>query len=106
MVTHLVSRNSSPKFGFGTSSREGPLSQRRSNTTKDGKRGSVTSNSFYKADVPGPGQYQLKSIIGEEGPKKSISGRFNLDLTAKELSLKPGPGQYTPSVRNTLKTGP
>ena len=55
---------------------------------------------------PGPGQYNIKSAIGDQGQKNTISGRFKIDLTMKEVRLKPGPGEYTPQTRVTLKTSP
>lgn len=30
--------------------------------------------------VPGPGQYQTKNMIGNDGPAKSMSGRAVVDL--------------------------
>ena len=72
----LISRNASPKFGFGTSVR------------------SATSEhtSRNKTTVPGPGEYEFKQIIGRDGPRNTIAARFLLDMQAKECSVKPGPG--------------
>lgn len=75
----ITSRNSAPKYGFGTSDRRAATSH---DTNKQGE--SITA--------PGPGQYEIKSIIGNDGPMKTLSYRFKIDLTAKEQKLKPGPG--------------
>ena len=48
--------------------------------------------------MPGPGAYDIKGVVGNEGPKRSLAARFTIDLTAKELNFKPGPGAYTPQV--------
>ena len=39
-------------------------------------------------DVPGPGQYENKSLI-IEGPQYSIYGKFK-----SKIPLTPGPGDY------------
>ena len=55
--------------------------------------------------VPGPGAYDMLGIIGKDGPMKSLAGRFKIDLTAKELATKPGPGQYSPkSIYSTQQS--
>jgi hypothetical protein len=59
-----------------------------------------------KVRPPGPGAYEIKTVIGNEGPKRSLAGRFKIDMTAKELSQKPGPGAYTPSVNYSAKQSP
>jgi hypothetical protein len=51
--------------------------------------------------VPGPGNYQIESRIGAEGQKKTMGGRFKINLVEKEESSKPGPGQYVPSNNQT-----
>ena len=42
--------------------------------------------------VPGPGQYDMRTTVGSEGPAYGIRGRY------KELAgdMKPGPGNYNP----------
>eukprot|EP00347_Sterkiella_histriomuscorum_P007720 403347820 len=91
----LMSRNSSPKYGFGTSDRRATTSQ---NSVKNIK------GDFIGA--PGPGQYEFKSIIGNEGHKKTLSYRFTHDLTTKEHNMKPGPGQYAPEIMPVIKSSP
>jgi len=56
--------------------------------------------------VPGPGSYNLKGIIGTEGPRRTLAGRFKIDLNAKELNQKPGPGQYTPQLNPAQNKSP
>lgn len=63
-------------------------------------------SSHNKPLVPGPGAYNLKGIIGTEGPRRTLAGRFKIDLDAKELLAKPGPGQYTPKVSYSQKQSP
>jgi len=60
----------------------------------------------FKPMVPGPGTYEIKGVVGQEGPKRSLAGRFNIDLVAKELNYKPGPGQYTPQINYSAKVSP
>lgn len=56
--------------------------------------------------MPGPGTYELKNIIGNEGPMKSLSNKYKVDLAAKEKSLKPGPGDYEPEIKAVVKSSP
>jgi Sperm-tail PG-rich repeat len=108
----LISRNDAPKYGFGTSMRAdiagGPGGGIHSKRTlsQDGGKGDTQSLVSLKPLVPGPGAYEIKSVIGNEGPKRSLAGRFKIDLQAKELNYKPGPGQYTPSVNFAIKQSP
>lgn len=74
----MISRNSAPKYGFGTSERRAATSHGVS------KLKGVSENLIDNLGGPGPGQYDLKNIIGNEGQKKTLSYRFDVDLTAKE----------------------
>ena len=68
-------KKSAPRFGFG----------------------SETRSSVEKAKMtPGPGNYKLKPLIGEEGKKNSIHGTIDYTPEKKEQSYKPGPGNYNP----------
>ena len=40
----------------------------------------TTSVVSLKPLVPGPGAYEIKGVIGSEGPKRSLAGRFKIDL--------------------------
>lgn len=44
------------------------------------------------SSMPGPGQYELKQIVGNEGPKYAIKGKYNQN----KKDLIPGPGNYNP----------
>jgi hypothetical protein len=56
--------------------------------------------------VPGPGQYELKSVIGREGQKKSFGLKYKWDVNEKESTLKPGPGAYEPKRNLIQRTAP
>ena len=57
-------------------------------------------------DIPGPGQYEIKSIIGSEGQKKSFGLKLQLSPSEKEELMKPGPGAYEPKVDAAIKAAP
>ena len=41
------------------------------------ERGNQSFNtSFMQSNIPGPGQYELKSVIGSEGPKRSFGLKY------------------------------
>lgn len=110
-TAYLISRNDAPKYGFGTSMRAdiaggpgGGLHSKRTLSLDGG--GDNQSVMSLKPLVPGPGAYEIKGVIGNEGPKRSLAGRFKIDLQAKELLSKPGPGQYTPQVSYSVKQSP
>jgi hypothetical protein len=44
--------------------------------------------------TPGPGQYQTRTMFGNEAPKVHISSVKPDVMTPKEARLVPGPGQY------------
>lgn len=102
----LISRNDAPKYGFGTSTRAdiGGGPSKRSLSDRGGKGDTSLSN--FKPLVPGPGAYEIKGVIGKDGPQRSLAGRFKIDLVAKELNYKPGPGQYTPQINFATKQSP
>lgn len=49
-----------PKFGFGTSGRQ-------------------DSAEKLRAYIPGPGQYELKNVMGRDGPAKSMGSKPSID---------------------------
>jgi hypothetical protein len=106
----LISRNDAPKYGFGTSTRQDIAGGQTLNTkrtiSESGRESSPSSVVNLKPLVPGPGTYELNSFVGNEGPKRSLAGRFKIDLVAKELNSKPGPGAYTPSANFSIKQSP
>lgn len=52
--------------------------------------------------TPGPGTYQAKSFIGNDGPKISISSVR--PLTSMSRGDNPGPGQYNSNLNDKLKS--
>ena len=77
---------SAPKFGFGTSQREG--------------RSQKTLN------VPGPGNYRTTSFTGADMPKYSMGAVSTYSPEKKEQNSKPGPGNYTPEPSRLAKQAP
>lgn len=72
----LVDKKAAPKFGFGSGNRE---------QMKD-----------MNVTFPGPGQYKLKDIIGNDGPGSSIHAK----IQTKDKNFTPGPGQYESPLRH------
>lgn len=109
-TTDLMRSNYAPKYGFGSGGRPDLATGAPTNiaTSKrslsDSK--STQSQSPSRLLVPGPGAYNIKQVVGNEGPKRSLAGRFKIDLAAKELNYKPGPNLYTPSTTFSAKTSP
>lgn len=82
-------RQQSPQYGIGT-----------------GKR----IESFASNNNPtrvGPGTYEPKKVIGEEGVKSTMSMKFDEHALVHSRNL-PGPGQYNvnDSAKKVLKTNP
>jgi hypothetical protein len=90
----ILAKNYSPKYGFGSGGRPdlatGAPSSVGKRSLSDGKGHS--SSPTLRLNVPGPGAYEIKQIVGNDGPKRSLAGRFKVDLVSKELAFKPGPG--------------
>ena len=59
---------------------------------------------MYKNDVPGPGQYQEKTLVdeiskkpwGKKGVFGSTTGRISTKKSPKKIETSPGPGSYRP----------
>ena len=79
-------QRSAPKFGFGTSERNG-----RENT---------------KLKVPGPGNYAAKTYTGKELPAFSMGASNTFFPDKKEQAFKPGPGNYSPDGNKIKKAEP
>ena len=77
-------QKSSPKFGFGSSTREG----------------------FKTLNVPGPGNYASKTYTGKDGPNYSMGALSTYAPKVKEEGMKPGPGVYSPVTSPTKKKEP
>ena len=58
-------------------------------------------NKGYK--TPGPGQYEYKKYIGNDGPKITMSAKFNSRLAEGDQRYVPGPGQYDETNTNKYK---
>ena len=72
-------KQASPKFGFGTQSRDKAFKVRHFS--------------------PGPGAYQLPGLVGPTGPKKSMGPRTDIPNLYKDT---PGPGQYNNQEDNVI----
>ena len=53
--------------------------------------------------TPGPGQYEYKNYVGKEGPKITMSAKFNSRLQEGDKRYVPGPGQYDETNTNKYK---
>lgn len=73
----LVDKKNAPKYGFGTQNR-------------DDSPGKMNST------FPGPGEYQIKGIIGKDGPGVSMHSK----LKNQSNMLTPGPGAYESSLKH------
>ena len=74
----------SASYGFGTSRR--PQSQQ------------------SKRQVPGPGHYPIKTLVGTESQGKSLAFRHTPGRTTNEFN--PGPGSYNQNYRSAVKSSP
>ena len=54
--------------------------------------------------MPGPGTYEPKKVIGNDGPQKSFGLKTDLAIS-KDSRNVPGPGSYNNTMTN-LKTMP
>lgn len=63
----------------------------------------LRSKSSGRHDIPGPGQYELKTTVGKSGPKYTMSSKSgNVDMSKYVVS--PGPGIYTPKYNAMYKS--
>ena len=53
--------------------------------------------------TPGPGQYEYKKYIGKEGPRITMSAKYNSRLEYGDKRYVPGPGQYDETNTNKYK---
>jgi len=54
--------------------------------------------------TPGPGTYQFRTCIGNEGPKITISSWRPLSSVASAANFTPGPGQYDSNLNDKTKS--
>jgi len=78
--------STAPLFGFGSGGRN--------------------SDNDLRKNFPGPGNYQLNPLVGNEGKKQSMHGTIDYTPQKKEQSYKPGPGNYDPEALKTKKKMP
>lgn len=75
-----------PKWGFGSETR--------------------STGSKYNLQVPGPGNYQIKSLVGSEGKKITLHQKLKFSPEMKEHGSKPGPGAYDGNFKKVVKNDP
>ena len=78
-------KKKAPSYGFGSMTR--PDIARKQNTS------------------PAPGTYNHRSIIGAEGPSKTLSPKLTDKYAEKQARTQPGPGAYEFSLK-AMKTAP
>ena len=80
-------KTAAPSFGFGTENRS---------------HAAVEKLKF----IPGPGTYAIPSVIGKDGPSKTLHSTLNYSPEQVENAKKPGPGAYDGDVLKTRKQDP
>lgn len=75
---------SAPAYGFGTSKRPQSVN--------------------VKKQAPGPGQYDLRGIVGSESQGRTLASKLNAAKTSNNFA--PGPGQYNPMFTQSIKKNP
>merc|ERR1719298_36643 len=105
--------NRSPQYGFGCASRDnlrmltnpGPGQyQPRDPNNVSSKYGFGTAQrkgAPVRGDMPGPGAYNLGSLVGSEGPKYSAAKRRD----PARNTATPGPGTYQPADSSNSMVG-
>lgn len=78
-------KTAAPKYGFGSSQRQA---------------------STGKLNVPGPGTYVSKNLIGADGPSQTMGAITEYKPHVKEQASKPGPGAYNPDSSPSKKREP
>lgn len=53
--------------------------------------------------MPGPGNYAAKTFTGKDLPSYSMGAVSTFSPERKEESFKPGPGKYSPDVKEIKK---
>ena len=77
-------QKAAPAYGFGTSRRPQSVN--------------------VKKQAPGPGQYELRGIIGSESQGRTLATKLNPSKTTNDFN--PGPGQYQPQFTQSIKKNP
>ena len=55
--------------------------------------------------MPGPGSYDIKTLVGSEAQMKSFGIKYSEDRLLRDSRNLPGPGAYS-SVRNSFNNSP
>jgi len=55
------------------------------------------------AMFPGPGNYDLGTMVGKDGHSMTMHSLIKYDPLNKEQSYKPGPGNYNPDILKTRR---
>jgi len=98
--------NKTPNFSFGAAPRDGvrgssqpgpgqysPESPTQKTSAKYGFGTSQRKSSPPRVDEPGPGQYQVSTQMGSEGPRFSAGQKRSVQNNLQT----PGPGAYSPA---------
>lgn len=89
------SRASSPAYGFGPRPGSSSGGQRRKKGKRRGNESKMGRGMAEPPDNPGPGAYNLKSMVGGHGaPSPSMSSRQNFGSIDFEDRSSPGPAAY------------
>lgn len=56
--------------------------------------------------MPGPGNYTAKTTIGGDLPSYSMGALSTFSPERKEQAFKPGPGKYSPEIKETKHSEP
>jgi len=105
----------SPKFGFGSASRDGPdthnipgpgqyspAHQEKASPRHGFGSSTRAASSSPRLGSPGPGAYTLSPRLGSEGPKFTASGRRD----AMKQHPVPGPGAYQDAHHHSAPVSP
>jgi hypothetical protein len=79
---YTATKNSSPRFGFGSEKRASPINEK-------------------LAALPGPGNYALPGMTGNEGASSTMHSVIKYSPIERENSYKPGAGTYDPNIFNS-----
>jgi hypothetical protein len=80
--TSMVDKRSDPRYGFGSSKRPSPAPT--------------------KSASPGPGNYSLRSIVGNEGRKTTMHSK----VKGVNIDKNPGPGNYDVNSSAGMRKAP
>ena len=70
-----------------------------------GTKGRPLTTSKFQREVPGPGHYPSRSLMGTDSPAKTMSQKLGSSFI-KRGDNSPGPGAYTIVTTRTQKNDP